>query len=54
MSLGMMNVIIGRFVERSWIILTNVNARKLVYAITSVGIKDLAECSIRFEKKSKH
>lgn len=29
MSLGMMNAILGRFVERGWIMLTNVNGRKL-------------------------
>ena len=34
MSLGMMNAILGRFVERGWIMLTNVNGRKLAYAVT--------------------
>ena len=33
-SLGMMNAILGRFAERGWIMLTNVNGRKLAYALT--------------------
>ena len=40
-SLGMMNAILGRFVERGWIMLTNVNGRKLAYAVTPEGISDL-------------
>lgn len=42
MSLGMMNAILGRFVERGWIMLTNVNGRKLAYALTAEGITELA------------
>ena len=43
MSLGMMNAILGRFVERGWIMLTNVNGRKLAYAVTADGIAELAK-----------
>lgn len=43
MSLGMMNAILGRFVERGWIMLTNVNGRKLAYAVTTDGIAELAK-----------
>ena len=43
MSLGMMNVMLGRFVERGWIMLTNVNGRKLAYAVTADGIAELAK-----------
>lgn len=43
MSLGMMNAILGRFVERGWIMLTNVNGRKLAYAVTPDGISELAK-----------
>lgn len=43
MSLGMMNAILGRFVERCWIMLTNVNGRKLAYAVTAEGISELAK-----------
>ena len=43
MSLGMMNAILGRFVERGWIMLTNVNGRKLAYAVTPDGIAELVK-----------
>ena len=39
----MMNAILGRFVERGWIMLTNVNGRKLAYAVTAEGISELAK-----------
>ena len=42
-SLGMMNAILGRFAERGWIMLTNVNGRKLAYAVTPDGISELAK-----------
>ena len=42
-SLGMMNAILGRFVERGWIMLTNVNGRKLAYAVTPDGIAELVK-----------
>ena len=43
MSLGMMNAILGRFAERGWIMLSNVNGRKLAYAVTTDGISELAK-----------
>ena len=52
MSLGMMNAILGRFVERGWIMLTNVNDRKLAYAVTAEGIFELAERGKRFAKRT--
>ena len=42
-SLGMMNAILGRFAERGWIMLTNVNGRKLAYAVTAEVISELAK-----------
>ena len=39
----MMNAILGRFVERGWIMLTNINGRKLAYAITPAGISELSK-----------
>ena len=42
-SLGMMNAILGRFAERGWIMLTNVNGRKLAYAVTADGIAELVK-----------
>lgn len=52
MSLGMMNAVLGRFVERGWIMLSNVNARKLAYAITADGISELTERSKNFAKRT--
>ena len=43
MSLGMMNAILGRFLERGWIMLTNFNGRKLAYAVTPEGISEIAK-----------
>ena len=40
MSLDIMNAILGRFVERGWIMLSNVNGRKLAYAVTAAGISE--------------
>lgn len=48
MSLGMMNAILGRFVERGWIMLTNVNGRKLAYAVTLDEISELTERGKKF------
>ena len=48
MSLGMMNAILGRFVERGWIMLTNVNGRKLAYAVTPDGLTELANRGKKF------
>lgn len=42
LSVGLMNAILKRFVERGWIMLTNVNQRKFSYALTSEGIEELA------------
>ena len=43
MSLDMMNAILGRFVESGWIMLSNVNGRKLAYAVTAAGISELTK-----------
>lgn len=48
MSLGLMNAILQRFVERGWIMVSNVNARKLAYAVTAEGIAELAERGKKF------
>lgn len=48
MSLGMMNAILGRFVERGWIMLTNVNRRKIAYAVTPAGISELTNRGKKF------
>ncbi len=52
MSLGMMNAILGRFVERGWIMLTNVNLKKLSYAITPDGVAELVGRGRRFARRT--
>ncbi|WP_294431720.1 winged helix-turn-helix transcriptional regulator [uncultured Treponema sp.] len=52
MSIGLMNAVIKRFVERGWIMLTNVNLRKLSYAITPAGIAELTARSQNFAKRT--
>ena len=52
MSIGLMNAVLKRFVERGWIMLTNVNMRKLCYAITPEGIAELKERSQSFARRT--
>lgn len=52
MSIGLMNAILKRFVERGWIMLTNVNLRKLSYAVTPAGIAELSARSQKFAKRT--
>ena len=52
MSIGLMNAGLKRFVERGWIMLTNVNLRKLSYAVTPAGIAELTARSQKFAKRT--
>ena len=52
MSIGLMNAVLKRFVERGWIMLTNVNLRKLSYALTPKGIAELTARSHTFAKRT--
>ena len=52
MSIGLMNAVLKRFAERGWIMLTNVNMRKLAYAITPAGIAELKNRSQNFAKRT--
>ena len=52
MSAALMNAILKRFVERGWIMLTNVNFRKLSYALTAAGMAELKTRSQRFAKRT--
>ena len=47
-----MNAVLKRFVERGWIMLTNVNLRKLSYAVTPKGIAELTARSHTFAKRT--
>lgn len=51
-SIGLMNAILKRFVERGWIMLSHVNLRKLSYAITPAGIAELTARSQIFAKRT--
>ena len=51
-SIGLMNAILKRFVERGWIMLKNVNLRKLSYAITAEGIAELRPRSQNFARRT--
>ncbi|MBQ1628703.1 MAG: winged helix-turn-helix transcriptional regulator [Treponema sp.] len=52
MSIGLMNAVLKRFVERGWIMLTNVNLRKLSYAVTAEGIAELTARSQNFARRT--
>ena len=52
MSIGLMNAVLKRFAERGWIMLTNVNLRKLSYAITPAGISELTARSHAFARRT--
>ena len=52
MSIGLMYAVIKRFVERGWLMLTNVNLRKLSYAITPKGISELSARSHTFARRT--
>lgn len=52
MSIGLMNAVLKRFVERGWIMLSNVNLRKLSYAVTPKGISELSARSQKFAKRT--
>lgn len=52
MSVGLMNAVLKRFVERGWIMLTNVNLKKLSYAVTPEGISELTARSQKFARRT--
>ncbi len=51
-SIGLMNAVLKRFAERGWIMLKNVNARKIAYALTEEGLHELKERSKAFAKRT--
>lgn len=51
-SIGLMNAILKRFAERGWIMLKNVNARKIAYALTDRGLSELKKRSRNFAKRT--
>lgn len=51
-SIGLMNAVLKRFVERGWIMLKNVNVRKIAYALTEQGLNELKARSRIFAKRT--
>ena len=51
-SLGMANAILKRFVERGWIMISNLNSTKLAYALSEEGIRTLASRSRRYVQRT--
>lgn len=51
-SLGMANAILKRFVERGWIMISNLNSTKLAYALSEEGLKTLASRSRRYVQRT--
>lgn len=52
MSIGLMNAVLKRFVERGWIMLSNVNLKKFSYALTPAGITELTKRSRNFARRT--
>lgn len=51
-SLGMANAVLKRFVERGWIMVTNMNSSKLAYALSEEGMRTLASRSKRYIQRT--
>ncbi|MCR4822901.1 MAG: winged helix-turn-helix transcriptional regulator [Treponema sp.] len=52
MSIGLMNAVLKRFAQRGWIMLSNVNMRKLSYAVTPEGMTEVAKRSRSFARRT--
>lgn len=52
LSLGMTNVLLRQLVHRGWIMAQHLSPRKIRYALTAEGIKELTRRSYRFLKKT--
>lgn len=52
MSLGMMNAVLKRFVERGWIAVKNLNLKKVQYCLTPKGIEEVTNRSKNYLKHS--
>jgi len=52
MSVGLMNAVLKRFVERGWIMFSHVNAQKLSYALTSKGIAEITARGKKFARRT--
>ncbi|MFC2091171.1 winged helix-turn-helix transcriptional regulator [Elusimicrobiota bacterium] len=52
LSLGLTNILINRLIKKGYVKASKLNAKKVSYMITPKGIKQKAEKSYRFMKRS--
>jgi len=52
LSLGMTNVLLKKLIQRGWVIVRHLSARKLQYALTTEGMRELSKRSFRYLKKT--
>ncbi len=52
LSLGLTNAMLRRCVEKGWILIKRVNARKLHYAMTGDGINEIARRAYRYFRRA--
>lgn len=51
-SLGMMNAVLKRCVERGWIAVKNLNMKKVCYCLTPEGFEEISNRSANYMKRS--
>lgn len=51
-SLGMMNAVLKRCVERGWIAVKNLNMKKVCYCLTPEGFEEISNRSAKYMKSS--
>jgi len=52
LSLGMTNALIKKLANKGWLLLSRINSRKVIYALTPEGLKEIAKRSLKFVKHS--
>jgi len=48
LSLGLTNTLLKRFMERGWVKLLHVDGRKIMYALTPMGMEEIAVRAVRY------
>lgn len=51
-SLGMMNAVLKRCIERGWLAVKNLNMKKVCYCLTAQGFEEISRRSSNYIKKS--
>ena len=52
LSLGMVNAVLKKFIERGWIAVSHINAHKISYMLTAEGLKQTATRTTGFIKRN--